>query len=100
MKRLRHKLCYYRGLFDREIYNIVSVNASVAEILEVIRSKVPDLKTDFVDAKIMNQLSYNVSNAKFRTKGFTFTSGLTQGIHETIDLLKNARFGCSFAHKA
>jgi hypothetical protein len=38
----------------------------------------------------MNQLSYHVSNKRFRDLGFEFGADLEQGIIKTIDLLKAA----------
>lgn len=38
----------------------------------------------------MNQLSYEVSNLRFKKQGFEFTGSAEQGIKETIRLLENA----------
>jgi hypothetical protein len=40
-------------------------------IIDEIRKHVPGLAVEFVDTRIMNQLSYHVDNARFRGKGFT-----------------------------
>ena len=77
------------NLFDNQVYNVLTENATVHEIVEIIRRKVPDLHVEFVDSRIMNQLSYNVSCEKFKSLGFEFRGNLTQGISDTIDLLKN-----------
>ncbi|HEY0302745.1 MAG TPA: SDR family oxidoreductase, partial [Rhizomicrobium sp.] len=55
-----------RDLFDSGIYNIVTVNATVREIVEHIRTVVPAVRIELVDAAIMNQLSYEVSSDKSR----------------------------------
>jgi hypothetical protein len=39
----------------------------------------------------MNQLSYNVSNEKFKKAGFRFTGNLEKGIMETIKFLNGIR---------
>ena len=43
---------------DREIYNVVTANYTVREIIEAIRARVGELRIEFVDSPIMNQLSY------------------------------------------
>ncbi len=40
-------------LFDNDVYNVVTVNATVREIIETINSRIPDLQVELVDAKIM-----------------------------------------------
>ena len=76
--------------FDNKIYNVLTVNATVGEIVELIKGHIADVKIDFVDTKIMNQLSYTVSCERFKTVGFNFKGSLAQGIHDTIALLKGA----------
>jgi hypothetical protein len=46
---------------------------------------------EYVDTRIMNQLSYHVLNDRFRALGFEFSGSLAQGIARTIQLLRNAR---------
>lgn len=74
-------------LFDNEIYNIVSVNSTVGEIVEIINKYLKDTKIEYVDSKIMNQLTYTVLNEKFRKTGFVFNGKLEEGIVDTIKLL-------------
>ena len=78
------------NLFDGSIYNVLSANATVRDIVEAIRVRVPSLEVTFVDAQIMNQLSYEVSDAKFRALGFGARSPIEDGIGDTIDLLQGA----------
>ena len=77
-------------LFDGRIYNVLTLNATVRQIVETIKEFVPDLKVIFVDSPIMNQLSYEVSTDRFTSAGFKFTGDLRQGIGETIALLRQA----------
>ncbi|MEP4378199.1 MAG: SDR family oxidoreductase [Alphaproteobacteria bacterium] len=74
-------------IFDKRIYNVLTLNARVRDIVDAIRIHVPDLDVTFVDAEIMNQLSYEVSDARFRETGFTPTGDLQRGVRETIALL-------------
>jgi len=74
--------------FDQRIYNIVTENMTVNSIVQIIRKYIPDLTIEFVDSKIMNQLSYEVSSLRFREKGFKFMGKIDRSIKETIDLFK------------
>jgi nucleoside-diphosphate-sugar epimerase len=79
------------NLFDGKIYNVLTLNATVNEILDVIRVHVPDIAIEYVDTKIMNQLSYHVSNQRFRSRGFEGHGDLGRGIADTISLLRGVR---------
>ncbi|MEI8033247.1 MAG: SDR family oxidoreductase [Chlorobiaceae bacterium] len=77
-------------IFDGRIYNVLTHNATVRQIVDTVREFVPDLKVTFVDNQIMNQLSYEVSCERFLSKGFNFAGDLRRGVGETISLLRNA----------
>jgi len=79
------------NLYDGKIYNVLTVNATVNEILDVIRRHVPDIAIEYVDTRIMNQLSYHVANQRFRSRGFEFHGDLGRGIADTISLLRGVR---------
>ena len=79
-----------KDLFDGRIYNVLTQNATVRQVVNNIREFVPDLQVALVDNKIMNQLSYEVSCERFLSKGFTFAGDLRRGIGETIGLLRQA----------
>lgn len=75
-------------LYDRNTYNVVTTNTTVASILDVIRGLLPALSIEQVETAIMNQLSYHVDSSRFRSRGFTFTGDLTEGIRQTVRLLQ------------
>ncbi len=77
-------------LFNSRIYNVLTLNATVRQIVETIKEFVPDLEVGFVESPIMNQLSYEVSTERFTGAGFKFSGDLRQGIGETIALLRQA----------
>jgi len=79
-----------KRLHDGRIYNVLTLNATVGDIVETIRTFVPGLAVDFVDSPIMNQLSYEVSDERFRGLGFTPGGDLRRGVGETIALLSVA----------
>ncbi len=77
-----------RELFDRKIYNVLTANATVREIVEIISQHVSDVSIHYVDTQIMNQLSYCVSSERFKSLGFEFNGSLQNGIADTMELLK------------
>ena len=80
------------NLFNGETYNILSCNATVHDITQIIKKNVKKLEIEYVENEIMNQLSYNVSNKKIILKGFEFSGDLKVGICETINILKNLNY--------
>ncbi len=80
-----------RSLYDGNLYNVVTANTSVKTIVDIIRTHIPDLEIEYVDTRIMNQLSYHVSNQLFKNLGFEFEGDLEKGIGKTIHLLRQAR---------
>ncbi|MEO5373319.1 MAG: SDR family oxidoreductase [Alphaproteobacteria bacterium] len=82
-----------RDLFDGRVYNVVTSNHTVRDVVDAIRERVPDLQVTFVEERIMNQLSYDVANTRLNEAGFGFRGSLRQGIADTIALLKNMNHG-------
>ena len=78
------------NIFDGRIYNVLTQNYTVRQVVDTIQEFVPNLEVEFVDNNIMNQLSYEVSCDRFKSQGFTFSGDLRRGIGETISLLKQA----------
>jgi UDP-glucose 4-epimerase len=78
-------------IFDGRVYNVLTNNSTVREVVDVIREFIPDLEVGFVDNKIMNQLSYEVLDNRFKSHGFVPAGSLKRGIGETIALLKQGR---------
>lgn len=82
-----------KELFSGLIYNVVTTNATVRELVDAIRAYIPQLTIQFVDNEIMNQLSYAVSSKRFANEGFTTAGNLTQGITDTLNVLQAANRG-------
>ncbi|TGL59761.1 SDR family oxidoreductase [Leptospira ognonensis] len=80
-------------LFDGEIYNVLTKNITVREVVDCIKEFKYDLTIHFVDNQIMNQLSYEVASKKFETTGFVFNGDIRKGIGETMALLGNRTNG-------
>lgn len=80
-----------RDLFDNRIYNVLTENATVRQIVDVIRAVVPDVTVEYVDAQIMNQLSYTVLAERFKRQGFEFHGNIRSGIDRTLALIRGLR---------
>ncbi|GFE62136.1 NAD(P)-dependent oxidoreductase [Geobacter sp. AOG2] len=77
-------------LFDGNIYNVLTINATVRQVIDTVREFIPDARVKLVDHRIMNQLSYAVACEKFRSLGFTFKGDLHKRVAESIDILRGA----------
>ena len=76
-------------LFDGRIYNAVSINASVREVVNAIGRHIPNLKVELVDSRIMNTLSYKVLNTRLNQCGFEFQGNLDESVRATLQRLAN-----------
>ena len=79
-----------KDLFDQQIYNVLTENRTVKSIIHDIQQYVPQVDIQYVDTEIMNQLSYEVLNQRFKKQGFEFKGQVEESIEETIQLLKAA----------
>ena len=77
-------------LFDGRVYNVLTLNATVREVVEALRTFVPALEVKFVESKIMNQLSYEVSYERFSNTGFSPKGILKESIAEELELITPA----------
>ena len=81
------------GHFDNQVYNVLTDNDTVRQIVDLIKAHLPALQVQLVDTQIMNQLSYEVANAKFRVLGCPSAENLADGIAATLALIQNAHSG-------
>ena len=70
------------------IYNAVSKNLTVKEVIDVIKL-FKKVSIKYVNHPIMNQMSYEVSNKKILNSKFKFKSEVKKNIKETINKLNN-----------
>lgn len=71
-----------------EVYNVVTKNFEMREIINTIKSVVPDVKIEITKSPLLNQKPYHVSNEKIKRLGFEFKDDLKENIRETIELFK------------
>ena len=76
-----------------EVYNLVSNNLSVKQIVDFIREK-KKIRIKFINSKIMNQLSYKVSSEKIKKIGFKPKDTIKTEINKTLKLfnIDNKKF--------
>ncbi len=75
------------NLFDGQTYNALTLNATVREIVDAIRIYMPSITVDFVGNKVMNQLSYEVSDARLRKTGYSPAGSLEKSLADEIRLI-------------
>ncbi len=86
------KFCINRDFFKNDIFNALSKNYTVSQILNKIKKVKPKIKIQLVETPIMNQLSYHVDKSKLSKFGLRLNADLQQDINKTIklfDYLKN-----------
>lgn len=79
-----------RRLFDGRVYNVLTVNATVNQVIQVVSRFVEDVQIAAVDSPLMNTLSYRADNGRFTRLGFEFSGSLERGIRATIAMLRGA----------
>ena len=83
------KFTIEEDLFKNDIYNALSENCTVNQILQKIRKFKKNIKVKFVSSKIMNQLSYHVAKDKLDNEGLYLKNKIIYDIDNTMKLLKN-----------
>jgi UDP-glucose 4-epimerase len=77
----------FKNLFNCQIYNVVTFNKSVRDIIGLIKIYKKKIKINFVKNTIMNQLSYSASREKIIKTGFVFRGNLKKSIKKIIKIL-------------
>jgi len=83
------KFSIEKDFFKNDIYNALSGNFTVNQIIRKIKKFKKKIKVKFVSSEIMNQLSYHVSQKKLNNEGLILNSNIEKDIKETIKLLEN-----------
>ena len=77
-----------KNIYDNQIYNILTKNYTVKQILEMIKKKNYVIRTKKTSSPIMNQNSYKVSNNKFKNFNLKFSNSIDNDIRQTLNQLK------------
>ena len=86
------KFCIEKNMIDNNIYNILSGNFTVKQIIQMIKKYKKKISVKFVETEIMNQLSYHVESKKIKNKGLILNASIKFDIKETLDLFKNLKY--------
>ena len=83
------KFTIERNFFKNDIYNALSENCTVKQIISKIEKYKKGIKIKFVSSQIMNQLSYHVDKKKLGQQGLFLKNKIENDIKETLKVLKN-----------
>ncbi len=83
------KFTINQDLFKNDIYNALSENCTVNQIIKKIKKFKKKVRIKFVHSEIMNQLSYHVDKKKLNKEGLNLKNKISNDIKDTIKLLKN-----------
>jgi nucleoside-diphosphate-sugar epimerase len=82
------KFCIEKNFFKNDIFNVLSGNYTVKQIISKIQKRKKNVSIKLVKTKIMNQLSYHVDDTKIRKYGLKLNSDLQKDIDDTLKLFK------------
>jgi nucleoside-diphosphate-sugar epimerase len=85
------KFCIDKNFFENDIYNVVSNNFTVNQIINKIKKLKKNIKISYVSSAIMNQLSYHVDKKKLSNRGLFLNSNLDRDVADTLNLFKNIK---------
>ena len=82
------KFCLEKDFFENDIFNALSGNFTVNQILNKIKKIKKKINVVYVNSPIMNQLSYHVDDQKIKNKGLILKSNIDVDIKDTLLLFK------------
>jgi len=82
------KFCLEKNFFENDIFNALSGNFTVNQILDKIKKIKKKINVVYVNSPIMNQLSYHVDDQKIKNKGLVLKSSIDVDIKDTLLLFK------------
>ncbi len=83
------KFCIEKNIFKNDVYNVLSGNFTVKQIITMIKKYKKKVEIKFVKTAIMNQLSYHVESKKIEQLGFKCKSKIQHDIKKTLNLFRN-----------
>ncbi len=86
------KFCIDKNIFNNNIYNALSGNYTVKQIINFIKKYKKNVGIKLVKSEIMNQLSYHVDNKKLNNLGLKLNSPIEADIKKTLELFKNLNY--------
>ena len=86
------KFCIEKNFFKNDIFNALSGNYTVKQIISKIEKRKKNVGIKLVKTKIMNQLSYHVDDYKIRTHGLKLNSDLQKDVDDTLKLFNYLKY--------
>jgi len=80
------KFCIEKDFFKNDIYNVLSGNFTVDQILKKIKKIKKNIGITLINSEIMNQLSYHVDDTKIRKEGLKLNAKIDDDIRNTLKL--------------
>ncbi len=69
-----------------QVYNVVTLNATLDQVIDAVRSNVPGVEIESPNTRLLNQVSYHVDDSKIRELGFSYRGNLAAGVRATFEL--------------
>lgn len=82
-----------KNFFPSDIYNVLSENKTVNDILAIIRKYKFKTKIKYTNSRILNQDSYEISKEKLESLGLKLNSKIKKDIKITLMKLSKQNFG-------
>ena len=82
------KFCLEKNFFKNDIFNVLTGNFTVNQILNKIKKTKKKFNIKYVNSPIINQLSYHVDDSKIKKYGLKLKSKIDTDIKDTLTLLK------------
>ena len=86
------KFCIEKNIYKNEVYNALSGNFTVKQIIKMIQKYKKRTGIKFVNTAIMNQLSYHVDNKKLKKLGLNLQSDVKNDIKDTLKLFNSLKY--------
>ena len=80
------KFCIEKNVFNNNVYNALSANLTVRQVIEMIKNYKKNIQIKFVNSAIMNQLSYHVDNKKLMKLGLNLRSNIQEDVKKTLKI--------------
>lgn len=74
--------------FVGEVFNVVTENATLGEVIGAVRKALPSVKVEVVEPKYAKQISYGLDASKIEALGFKANGNLVNGIKEIVELFR------------
>jgi UDP-glucose 4-epimerase len=80
------EFCIVKNVFKNDIFNALSENLTVKQVVAMIKKYKKNIKIEYINSPIMNQLSYHVDKTKLNNLGLKLNSNIQKDIKETLKL--------------